>query len=79
MIPLFKYNASQKNNIGMRYTFIYLFIGYLTTLIPLIEYAQEKESNNSQTTNIQVYLVIYLIFFSDKDLWLYIVNTDNQR
>jgi hypothetical protein len=52
------------NNISMRCTFLYLFIfGYSTTLVPLIEYALEKKSSESQITNIQVYLVIYLIIF----------------
>ena len=31
-----------KNDISMRCTIFYLFIGYLTTLIPLIEYALDN-------------------------------------
>jgi hypothetical protein len=30
--------------INMRYTFLYLFICYLTHIIPLIKYAQIKEN-----------------------------------
>jgi hypothetical protein len=58
------------NNISMRCTFLYLFIfGYSTTLVPLIEYALEKKSSESQITNIQVYLVIYLIIFLWYRFW----------
>jgi hypothetical protein len=31
-----------RNDISMRCTIFYLFIGYLTTLIPLIEYALDN-------------------------------------
>jgi hypothetical protein len=51
----------KNNNIGMRCTFIYLFIGYLTTLIPLIEYAQKKGSQGIPKTS--TYKFTYLFFF----------------
>jgi hypothetical protein len=38
----------KKNNIGMRCTFLYLFIGFLTNLILLIEYEKRKELINLQ-------------------------------
>jgi hypothetical protein len=38
----------KKNNTGMRYTFLYLFIGFLANLILLIEYEKGKEQINFQ-------------------------------
>jgi hypothetical protein len=52
---------SYKNS-SMECTFTYLFICHLTTLIPLVEYAQKKEDQeNPQNSSIEVYLFIYPI------------------
>ena len=45
----------------MRCTFLYLFVGYLTNLIPLIEYAQIKE--NQVISNGYIILKPYIIIF----------------
>jgi hypothetical protein len=56
----------------MRCIFLYLFICYLTTLIPLIEYAQRKgnELILKALTYKYTYLFI-LLFFSYADFGLY--------
>jgi hypothetical protein len=41
----FEYKVQKYNNFSMRCIFLYLFICYLTTLIPLIEYAKREEIN----------------------------------
>jgi hypothetical protein len=62
--------------ISMRCIFLYLFICYLTNIIPLIEYAQLKENQiiskgsiNSQNTKIIIF--IYLYHFYDTIFGLY--------
>lgn len=68
----------------MRCIFLYLFICYLTNIIPLIEYAQLKENQiiskgsiNSQNTKIIIF--IYLYRFYDTIFGLYMQPTDLVR
>jgi hypothetical protein len=50
-------------NSSMECTFTYLFICHLTTLSPLVEYAQRKKiSRNPQNSSIEIYLFILLSF-----------------
>jgi hypothetical protein len=48
---LYSNKMHHKNNINMRCIFLYLFVDFSTTLIPLIEYAREKKSTEPQITN----------------------------
>jgi hypothetical protein len=59
-------------NLSMRCIFIYLFICYLTTLIPLIEYAQRKENQIIPKTLTYKYTYLFiLLFFFDTNFGLY--------
>jgi hypothetical protein len=52
---------------NMECTFLYLFICYLTNIIPLIEYAQRKENQNNlqrfHNPKIPTYKHIYLFYY----------------
>jgi hypothetical protein len=56
-----------RNNISMRYTFLYLFICSLHKLMPLVEYVEKKNKKNKsrdpQNTHLFVYLFILLLFW----------------
>jgi hypothetical protein len=55
------------NNLSMECIFLYLFICYLTTLVPIIEYAQRKDINdlrgfhNPKTLQNSIYSFISLL------------------
>jgi hypothetical protein len=44
-------------------TFLYLFICYLTTLIPLIEYAQRKGDQEILKTLASKYIYLFILLF----------------
>jgi hypothetical protein len=50
--------------ISMRYTFPYLFICYLTNIIPLIEYAQIKENQiiSKALLHVFIYFIIFILY-----------------
>jgi hypothetical protein len=50
--------------ISMRYTFSYLFICYLTNIIPLIEYAQIKENQiiSKALLHVFIYFIIFILY-----------------
>jgi hypothetical protein len=47
----------------MRCIFLYLFICYLTTLIPLIEYAQRKGNQIISKTLLSKYMYLFILLF----------------
>jgi TRAP-type C4-dicarboxylate transport system permease small subunit len=47
----------------MECTFLYLFICYLTTLIPLIEYAQRKWDQEIPKTLAYKYIYLFILLF----------------
>jgi hypothetical protein len=49
-------------NLSMRCIFEYLFIFYLTTLIPLIEYAQWKENQTIPKTLTYKYTYLFILY-----------------
>jgi hypothetical protein len=56
----------------MECTFLYLFICYLTTLIPLIEYPQRKGDQKIPKTLAYKYIYLFiLLFLSYTDFGLY--------
>jgi hypothetical protein len=49
--------------LSMRCIFLYLFICYLTTLIPLIEYAQRKRNQIIPKTLTYKYTYLFILYF----------------
>jgi hypothetical protein len=71
---------SYKNS-SMECTFTYLFIYHLTTLIPLVDYAQLKENQNdlqrfhnhkSLHNYISIYLFCYYYFYTIFGLYIHV-------
>jgi hypothetical protein len=57
---------------SMECTFLYLFICYLTTLIPLIEHTERKGDHEIPKTLAYKYIYLFiLLFFSYTDFGLY--------
>jgi hypothetical protein len=50
-------------NLSMRCIFLYLFICYLTTLIPLIKYAQRKRNQIIPKTLTYKYTYLFILYF----------------
>jgi hypothetical protein len=50
-------------NFSMRCIFLYLFICYLTTLIPLIEYAQRKGDQEILKTLAYKFIYLFILLF----------------
>jgi hypothetical protein len=48
----------------MRCIFLYLFIFYLATLIPIIEFAQREENQITPKTLLYKYMYLFILLFS---------------
>jgi hypothetical protein len=51
-------------NLNMRCIFLYLFIFYLATLIPIIEFAQREENQITPKTLLYKYMYLFILLFS---------------
>jgi hypothetical protein len=51
-------------NLSMRCIFIYLFICYLATLIPIIEFAQREGNQIIPKTLLYKYMYLFILLFS---------------